>query len=465
MLVNDVHVQGMFLYDSEATYEKGDFIVVDDTIFVCNPNDGSSTVTGINPKTDETGRNFKIYLGDRITDLNEYTQFAENQNSNSGSKYIDLKSLPGILNQYLVGFDGRGVIRQYIGEEEYVIYNPKTGKMETEIYGEGERKWSSSTILDEIFKDPKLNNAIFFISKKFKGIASLLPQTQNDSQIRSEMGRVGDNMARVDYATLNDCILRQYTYINGTGFGDNYERTDSKFRSYYHRLQELIDPSTGMIFYRVSPQVSINGKDSLENIFSELDNNWTKGVEWKSVLPGGTNGIENGKSTTKLLEQWTHVINYYQQEVNNYQELQSYLANRFGFKAVRVKDEADTERNKLTLTNFDPKDQVGYVKDDATTLTGVTVRAIYKMTDMNLYRSCEITVDMTSNIKEYMINDHIMLKISGVTLEVAKYDKGVDEASIVISDVYYREHYMPKSTEATNPYPSAVDLASEQIDE
>lgn len=464
MLVNDVHVQGMFLYNSEATYEKGDFVVVDDTIFVCNPQNGT-TVTGINPKTEGGGENFKIYLGDRIAKLDEYTQFAENKNSNSGSKYIDLESLPGILNQYLVGFDGRGVIRQYIGEEEYVMYDPEKGIMETKIYGENEA-WTPDTILDNIFNDPKLNNAIFFISKNFKGIASLLPQTQNSFRIRSEWGRTEEEgLTHVDEATLNDCILRQYTYINGTGWGDNAENSDSQYRSYYHRLQELIDPSTGMIFYRVSPQISINGKDSLENILSELGNDWAKGVEWRSVLPGGTNGIENGKSTTKLLEQWNHVINYYQQEVNNYQELQSYLANRFGFKGVRVKGEEETERNKLTLTNSAPEDQVGYVKEDATTLTGVTVRAIYKLTGMNLYHSCEITIDMTSKIKEYMINDHIMLKISGVTLEVVKYDDKVDESSLVISDVYYREHYMPKSTAATNPYPSPVDLVNEQTDE
>ena len=50
MILNNTHVQGLFLYSEETEYEKGDFVVYGNTIYICtakNPtNKTNNTVSG-----------------------------------------------------------------------------------------------------------------------------------------------------------------------------------------------------------------------------------------------------------------------------------------------------------------------------------------------------------------------------------------------------------------------------------
>lgn len=467
MLVNDIHIQGMFLYNSEATYEKGDFVVKGDTIFVCSPI-GTETIKGIDPEVELNSggeTNYKIYLGERLASIQDFVDYASgNGKTEVGSKYIDLKTLPGILNQYMVGFDGNGVIRQFLNEDGYSLYNPATGQLDEVFWGKRNYRddptkpiTTTENILDLIFTDPLLNNSIFFISKNFSGINSLLPLGSNSRMIRPE-GGIGNDGTKVgvDWAHLEDCILRQYTYINGFGVSEDGNRYgDGRYESYYHRLQELIDPATGMIFYRVTPQIAINGK-SLDQVLEEIQGtNFINDVKWNSVFPGGgAGGIQETSAEVLLTKQWSHVINFYQQEVNNYQELQTYLSNRFGFKPITVEE----GKKEITLVKG-----TGGLLEDPETLTGVTIRALYRRNGQSLYRSCEITVDMTSSIKEYLINDDVKLVIDGAKITISKGDNvDVEDSSLQIASIYYREHYQPQSQKELNPYPSVNDLITSQ---
>ena len=65
MILNNTHVQGMFLYSEETEYEKGDFVVYGNTIYICtakNPtNKTNNTVSGVIPE--ESSDNYSPYLG------------------------------------------------------------------------------------------------------------------------------------------------------------------------------------------------------------------------------------------------------------------------------------------------------------------------------------------------------------------------------------------------------------------
>ena len=64
MIINNTHVQGIFLYSKDIEFEKGDFVVSGDCIYICtaeNPtNTTNNTVSGIEPSTDL--KNFNTYL-------------------------------------------------------------------------------------------------------------------------------------------------------------------------------------------------------------------------------------------------------------------------------------------------------------------------------------------------------------------------------------------------------------------
>ena len=58
MIINKTNVRGIFLYSPDVTFEKGDFVVLDDLIYVCN-----SESTGISPSSSTP--NFSLYLSAR----------------------------------------------------------------------------------------------------------------------------------------------------------------------------------------------------------------------------------------------------------------------------------------------------------------------------------------------------------------------------------------------------------------
>ena len=104
MIINNTSIQGMFLYSPVAEYERGDFVVKGTSLFVCSPKNGLETIVGEDP---EHSTNFYVYLGDKMASIEDYTNFVDGK---SEDKYISINQLPGILNLYMNGVSGKGII-------------------------------------------------------------------------------------------------------------------------------------------------------------------------------------------------------------------------------------------------------------------------------------------------------------------------------------------------------------------
>ena len=224
MLINNNHIQGIFVYSPSAEYEKGDFIVESGTLYICtatNPTDKEKyTVQGQKPS--ENKENFNIYLGDKIADADEFYRYIKSPDEHD-DKYISSFSLNRILNSIMVGFDEKGFINEIESSED----NP----------------------LDYILNCKDINNATYNVDRDSKCIQDLgfipssLPSSPSDNVI----------------TPTNKIILRQYSYEE---LIDGFNRVI--------RVQELIDPLYGDTTYR----------------WSRLDDDVVS--EWKTSYPGSS---------------------------------------------------------------------------------------------------------------------------------------------------------------------------------
>lgn len=223
MIINGAHIQGIFKYDNNLSFEKGDFVIYDGMIFICtaiNPTDPYlQVVRGIIPTED--GINFKVYLGDKITSVQEYLDYVSSPET-SEDKYISSHTLSGILNHYMFGLDERGIIK------EYIQYNSSSGITLSKGLTEIISNVGESGVLGEIIRSNSLNNAVIMISATLPEIYTL----------------DGDPMT--DYI-----ILRQTTYINGDEV----------------RIQELINPVKGKVWWRATAAGNWNSITSWKSSF------------------------------------------------------------------------------------------------------------------------------------------------------------------------------------------------------
>lgn len=170
MILNNTHIQGIFIYQPDIEYEKGDFVVSGNSIYICtagNPNTGSNTVIGIDPAEDT--ENYTIYLGGSIKNIEEYFSYIDNPSVEQNDKFIKASLLSQILNTYMIGFDEKGIITDY-------IYQDSVGKIllsdNLSKFVEGE---NNELVLDRILKAEDVNNAMFKISRELKDIKMLFP--------------------------------------------------------------------------------------------------------------------------------------------------------------------------------------------------------------------------------------------------------------------------------------------------
>lgn len=222
MIINGAHIQGIFKYENNFSFERGDFVIYDGMIFICtakNPTDPYlQVVRGKIPTEDKI--NFNVYLGNKISSVTEYLDYVNSPDS-SEDKYITSHTLSGILNHYMFGFNERGVIK------EYIQYNSSSGiSLSPGLLEILSNDISTDGILGEILRSPSLNNAVVMISSTLPEVYAL------------------DGDPSTDYI-----LLRQTTY---TDEGEV-------------RIQELINPVKGKIWWR-----------------STTAGNWNSVTSWKS---------------------------------------------------------------------------------------------------------------------------------------------------------------------------------------
>lgn len=201
-------ITGMYIYDPGCEYTINDFVVKDGVIYICIKDN-----KGEDPETSES---YTIYLGDRgrSIDLQEYLNFLET--SEGENKYLSVGMLQAVMSYYLLGPTGKGIIGDYVCfDSEGLRVSLKSGE---------EGKFTDpETIITEILFSEDINHALLRVSR-------FLPEIN---------GYVGGSLGVSEYSgeDQKSVILRQYTYLQ--------EGSEDKIR-----LQELIDPIDGVIWYR-----------------------------------------------------------------------------------------------------------------------------------------------------------------------------------------------------------------------
>lgn len=218
MKIGNTSVTGVFMYTDDAKFEKNDFVIYDTTIYICKPTDGITEVSGEIPLD---SKNFIVYLGDQSTNISEYLEFL---NTGTGeNKYISAGVLQQVLNSFMVGLDGKGIITGVIEK------NDQSGTESSNLPGVEDM---TTGILDEVMVTDNINHAIFKVSRGLSEFQTYLKG--------------------IDYVTDSEyCILRQYTYFTS----ENHKI----------RIQELIDQELGLIYYRTADLTSNESRPSISN--------------------------------------------------------------------------------------------------------------------------------------------------------------------------------------------------------
>ena len=223
MEINNKSIQGIFIYAEDINFERGDFVVEEDKIYICQAD-------SIGNLPSESPAYFKAYLSDNIATDGDFVKYAKGIGDD---KLINAKYLGKILNHYMSGFDEKGIISNTIisnGSNQFEIYI-------SDYFGNTTNIGAYSEPLDQVLISEDLNNAIFRVDK---------------SAIKSLYGDI--------YQSANSwVILRQYTYLKSekTALQDNV----------YIRVQELINNEEHDIMYR----------------YASSTDSYSSPTEWESV--------------------------------------------------------------------------------------------------------------------------------------------------------------------------------------
>lgn len=449
MIVNNTHIQGIFVYQEDIEYEKGDFVISGNSIYICtagNPNTGNYTVLGIDPASDS--ENFTIYLGDSLKNIDEYFSYVENtDDSDKEDKLLTADLLSEILNTYMLGFDEKGVIDEY-------IYSDTVGDSGSISISSGLEKFvsgDSDKVLDTIIKSEDINNATIKVSRGLSEISDIFPAQYQSGTIADE--------------DLRYLILRQYTYTNeipiaaedsettdeettedtttttssrsieelfpecfsssdsgeddSTESGEDEEEEESGVQdTSLYRLQELIDPVQGFTAYRHAKGVGDSSSREWEI------SSWKSDYDYDFI-----------ESIRKLEEAYRQAI----EELNTEKEN---LKDYFRFKELSL----IKTTGEIVLQCSDPEGD-NYIPVDSFGNQSCVITVITQLWDTNVTISVDILdsyMDISSVITYYLTDSSSLTVLPPDPNEYPNdYDKRVTVRvnNGNITNIYYREKY------------------------
>lgn len=214
MIINNNHVQGIFVFnpeDSTIIYEKDDFVVHKQNIYICEPKYGSTvSYSGSSIEGDILkffSDNFKVYLGGERASWEDFKNRYNNLSNIDSDPIITCSSIVEILKKIVFGIDSDGIINGYVdlsGSSDDLV----------DLLNLSDN--SNINILDQIIllDLPEFNNILLKIDRNL--LSPYLPTLENN-----------ENNSYV--------ILKQYTYREGNN---------------YIRVQEIIDHINGVCLYR-----------------------------------------------------------------------------------------------------------------------------------------------------------------------------------------------------------------------
>ena len=387
MIINNTHVQGIFFYSPDIAYEKGDFVVQNNIIYICtanNPTDEENfTVQNSDPSTDR--ENYTVYLGDKIESAEEYFEYVENPEAEGvEDKYVSSHSLFRILSSYMSGFDEKGIISKYFS---YDGTNISYSENLTDYLEGAER----TDLLDKIIQAADLNNAIFHINRSVVG--DIFPSIPED-------------ITGFNSTDLNSVILKQYTY------------QDSAQSNKIYRVQELIDHVNGIVLYR----------------YSSNDSNYSSISTWKNSF------LEDD-----FKNQVDCVKNYYKTKSEELETEKQNLQNNFAFRNVRM-----TKGQSVNI-QCSNSNEMGYVNvsdfnDTTSCILTIIVQEQYLQSTSNVYKNSSLTIDISDAMSADEITSYYVTNNNTLTIEKTAGSTSTKSLILTVSsgrivNIYYRQFY------------------------
>jgi len=216
MIINNNHVQGIFVFNPDSTiiYEKDDFVVHKQNIYICEPKHGSTVSYSGSPNEEDDilkffSDNFTVYLGGERASWEDFKNRYNNLSNIDSDPIITCSSIVEILKKIVFGIDSDGIIDGYVdlsGSSDDLV----------DLLNLSDN--SNINILDQIIllDLPEFNNILLKVDRNL--LNPYLPTLENN-----------ENNSYV--------ILKQYTYREGNN---------------YIRVQEIIDHINGVCLYRYS---------------------------------------------------------------------------------------------------------------------------------------------------------------------------------------------------------------------
>lgn len=387
MRINNNSVRGIFKYSSDITFEKDDFVVDGNCIYICTDPHGA---TNVRPSEDVEHKKYSEYPGNKIISASEYYDYvqSEDRNLQVEDKYVSAHSLCEILENMYFGFGDNGILY------DHIIYNPNTG-IEYSIRGVHEiLDYSTPNILDMVLRSSDLNNGLLKISRNLPEISDLLLyDTQSESDV---------------------IILKQYTYLDSDGMVP-------------YRVQELMDPEKNRLYFRFAKGINLEsgGHDFSDSVISR----------WRSLFG----------SDSDILEMLNTVEEYWTSRVETeYREKIARIRGRYCYREVEASETNYLGSNSVFLYPGEIRD-IKSVEDFTSRpcLLDILVKVSIG-SESGVYRNYSITLDAkdvadsSTNQEVYNLDDNIYLTaIYDGSGEIQCLNISVNSG--VIKDIYYRD--------------------------
>jgi hypothetical protein len=417
MIINNKSVRGFYQYNEEAEYEKGDFVVDGDCIFICtasHPTDSElNTVKGQKPILNGkiNTENYKAYPGDLVVDSDEYYKINQQGKTGAEDKYVSSQVLNEVLRKSFFGVDECGVIT------DYVLYSSENNTYDYSVGGKSIKEFLDETtdVLSKIIVEPELNNGMVLVSRNLPEIKNLFLEEEQSDQIISE---------NYYYNNKNVVILKQYSYV---------------MDKVKWRVQELVDPSYGESYYRYLKSSTITDNDEI--IENELmDYSLSSGYisAWKSNFGGNT---KSNQSTKRIVDRLNTIQQAYKERLEDYQNKFNSLENSFRFKVAENRKTVGLSNKYLVNTiQVGGKDSlvtiISLVSDNNGIYKSYSITVPIIITDRDARHYC---LDEANNIYLYQTIDGsnnvfvlVNSKSSGVEGEISNGK---------IENIYYRNYY------------------------
>ena len=377
MKINSTSVTGVFMYTDDAKFEENDFVIYGTAIYVCKPKDGVSEVSGEIPPSSE---NYIIYLGDQSTDISEYLEFLTT--GEGENKYLSTLTLQQVLNSFILGPDGNGVIGDSIMYSKDIDEN--TGKPIYECHlSNGSLFTDPESVLSDIMNDRNINHAIFRVSRLLPEIVIYVGKPINTENTTTD---------------LLGCILRQYTY-------------KSEDTGHTIRIQELIDQVDGLIYYR-SADIDVDTVTSATNFKCATTN------------------------VDSLKDKAENIFALYNSRLKILRSLGKHLKDNFRYRKIDIQGkktdilipEIGDNLPEITvmITEYDQEKMIRYNSEACFSLKDFESQGVWPEYGIGKNHKIKILVSSDGDVNLYLRTNSDQIPSTG---------------KVWISGVYYREYY------------------------